>query len=193
MSSERTGLPDLPESERDVVYAKTARGRDELAQRSLGLHARQRSLLILVDGRKDVAALAALVPAGLAASVGELLALGLIAPASGVPVPPAPATMPTTPAAPVAAPAAPAATPVSDEAAVRLAHVKATMIATAESCLGLLAAEVVKRIERAADADALLAVVGHWHMALQDSKRGRELAMAGVEQVKASLLGLQAA
>jgi hypothetical protein len=71
----------------------------------------------------------------------------------------------------------------------RLTRVKAEMVETAETCLGLLAAEVVRRIDSATDEAALLAVVGHWHMALQDSKRGREAALAHVERIKQSLSG----
>lgn len=54
----------------------------------------------------------------------------------------------------------------------------------------LLATEVVRRIEGAADETALLAVVGHWHMALQASKHGREAALAHVERIRESLAGL---
>ncbi|MGJ7915746.1 hypothetical protein ACI48D_09755 [Massilia sp. LXY-6] len=146
------------------VYAKTEKGRAEVAQRSLGLNSRQRTVLILLDGRKRCSVLVGLLPAGqLAAIVGELLSMGLIV-RSGVS---APAT-----AAPSSA---------------RLAQVKAEMVETAQSCLGLLAAEVVRRIERAADERELLGVVGHWHMALQASKHGREAAQAHLERVMESL------
>lgn len=146
------------------IYAKTDKGRTEVAQRSLGLNSRQRTVLILLDGRKPCSALDGLLPPGqVAAIVGELLALELIVP-SGV-------------CAPVTA--APSS--------ARLAQVKAEMIETAQSCLGLLAAEVVRRIERAADERELLGVVGHWHMALQASKHGREAAQSHVERIKESL------
>jgi hypothetical protein len=149
------------------VYAKTEEGKKEVAQRQLGLNSRQRTVLILLDGRKPLSALDGLLPAGQAAEiVGELLALGLIAPAGVL----------------AAAPA-----PVMESA--RLTRVKAEMVETAEACLGLLAADVVRRIDSATDEAALLAVVGHWHMALQDSKRGREAALAHVERIKQSLSG----
>jgi hypothetical protein len=139
------------------VYAKTEKGRTEVTQRSLGLTSRQRAVLILLDGRKPCSALDGLLAADqVAAIVGELLSMGLIAPAGLV---------------------SPALSPV-------LSRAKAEMIETAQSCLGLLATEVVRRIERAADEQELLGVVGHWHMALQASKRGRDLAHAHVEPVK---------
>jgi hypothetical protein len=156
------------------LYAKTEKGRNEVARRKLGLTGRQRTLLILLDGRKPCSALAGMMPADqVAAIVGELLALELIAPAG-----------PTEPAGTL--PAAPTPNP-------GLAKVKAEMVETAEACLGLLAAEVVRRIDQAADERELLGVVGHWHMALQASKRGREAAQAHVERVKESLRGMLSA
>jgi hypothetical protein len=154
-SSRRT--PALP----DIVYAKTATGRDEVTQRALGLNGRQRSVLIMLDGHRPCAALAPLMPAGqVAAIVGELLALGLIAPCGG------------------------AAPGVSDPGLERVRHY---MVATARRHLGLLAEDVVARIERAGDAGALRGVVGHWHMALQDSKHGRAAAGDCLREVRAAL------
>jgi CRP-like cAMP-binding protein len=151
------------------VYAKTDKGRDEVIQRRLGLTSRQRTLLIMFDGRKPCAALDGLMPPGqVAVIVGELLALDLIAPIGGPP----------------SAPAIAIAIAASD---TRLAGIKAEMVETAEACLGLLAAEVVRRIDSARDGAELLGVVGHWHMALQGSKRGREAALAHVERIRDSL------
>jgi hypothetical protein len=154
------------------VYAKTQKGRNEVAQRQLGLNSRQRTLLILFDGSKPCSALEGLMPAGQVIAIArELLAMELIAPAgAGQPLPVA--------AAPVQ---------VANDA---LAKLKAEMVETAESCLGLLAAEVVRRIEDASDETALLGVVGHWHMALQGSKRGREAALVHVERIRTSLRDL---
>jgi hypothetical protein len=148
------------------VYAKTDEGRKEVARRQLGLNSRQRTVLILLDGRRPLSTLDGFFPAAQAAEiVGELLALGLVVPV-GVPAAPAPVV----------------------ESAL-LTRVKAEMVETAEACLGLLAADVVRRIDSATDEAALLAVVGHWHMALQGSKRGREAALAHVERIRQSLSG----
>ena len=145
-----------------VVYMKTGKGRAEMAARTLGLGARQRSVLVMVDGRKTDTELAALMAPGVVDGIlDQLVALELVAPeADGVPA-----------------------------MSAALAQAKARMTATAEACLGLLAAEVVRRIERASDAAALLGVLGHWHMALQDSKQGKAIALAQVEEIRASLAG----
>lgn len=174
----------MPAAAADTIYAKTARGREEVAQRLLGLSARQRSVLIMVDGRRPSAVLAEL--AGGADIVGELLALGLIAAAVAAPASapaPAPAPVPAPPPAPPPAPAPAQQMAVPD---VRLAAIKRQMTTTAETYLGLMAADVVRRIERAADETQLQSVLGHWHMALQESKHGKAVALAQLELVRAS-------
>jgi hypothetical protein len=154
-----------------VIYAKTAKGKSEVAQRCLGLNSRQRTVLIMLDGRKPCASLAGLIPARqLDTIVGELLAMELIGPC-------------TSPSAAVPAPQPPVMSP-------ELARLKTEMVKTAEACLGLMAAEVVRRIERAGDRHELLGVVGHWHMALQASRHGRETALEHVERVRASLAAM---
>jgi hypothetical protein len=151
---------------RDAVYAKTAKGRSEVVSRGMGLSGRQRGVLIMLDGRTSCAALAPLMPAGQVAFIVEqLLALDLIAPCGAAVVPPA-------------------ATVDRNDG---LARVKRYMASTAQAHLGLLAAEVVARIERAADGGQLRAVVGHWHMALQDSKHGRAAAEDHLREVRAGL------
>jgi hypothetical protein len=157
------------------IYAKTAKGRSEVASRGMGLNGRQRTILILLDGHKPCGALAPLMPAGQVADiVGQLLALDLIEPraADGGP--------------PVAQPEPAPETPRGEHDA-HVARVKRYMVQTAQAHLGLLAAEVVGRIERTNDADQLRAVVGYWHMALQDAKDGRATACAHLEHVRAGL------
>jgi hypothetical protein len=153
---------------RHAVYVKTDKGRDEVTRRELGLNGRQRSVLIMLDGRKPWAALAPLMPAGeVAGIVGELLALGLIAPCGG------------------GSPAQTAAAPIVSNPG--LDRVRRYMVGVARTHLGLLAEEVVARIERARDAGQLRGVVGHWHMALRDSKQGREAAGDCLREVREAL------
>jgi len=152
----------------DTVYGKTVKGRDEVTRRALTLNGRQRSVLIMLDGRKSCAALAPLMPAGqVAAIIEELLALDLIAPCGGT-------TMAHTTAAPI----------VGDAG---LERVRRYMVGAARAHLGLLAEEVVARIERAGDAGQLRGVVGHWHMALRDSKHGRAVAGDCLREVREAL------
>ncbi|MCS0581615.1 hypothetical protein NX784_08420 [Massilia pinisoli] len=157
------------------IYAKTAKGRDEVASRGMGLNGRQRTVLILLDGRKPCGALASLMTAGQVADiVGQLLALDLIEPRAADGGPPA------------AQPERARETSRGEHDA-HVARVKRYMVQTAQAHLGLLAAEVVGRIERTNDADQLRSVVGYWHMALRDAKDGRATACAHLEHVRAGL------
>lgn len=149
----------------DVVYAKTDAGRAEMVQRAAGLTARQRGALIMLDGQRPATALAALMPLDEVGSVlATLVELRLIgAPASVSP--------------PVAAAPGP------------LAGIKAELIQTAEAYLGLMAADVVTRINQSRDATQLLRVLGQWHMAMQASKSGRSTAESVLEKTRAALEG----
>ncbi len=144
------------------IFAKTDKGRAEVAGRSIGLTARQRSVLIMVDGRQPCGALMKMFAAqSLLPILDELVALQLIAPAGP---PPATGIDPLT-----------------------MAQAKAMMIGSAEVCLGIFAAEVVRQVEGAADEEKLLRALGHWHMAMQASKRGREIALTQLEAIKSCL------
>ena len=178
------------------IYAKTERGRAEVARRALPLGARERSVLIMLDGHKRCAALGALVSmAALAPILDRLETLGLIL-AVGSPreaaAPMAAASMAAAPmaAASMAAPAAGGA--ATRELPVRaalphLAQARATMIRTAETYLGLLAADVVRQVTAASDEEQLLRALGHWHMAMQASKHGREVAHQHLDLIRSSL------
>lgn len=173
-----------------TVYTKTEKGRTEVSQRSAGLNPRQRSVLIMLDGRKPALALTGLTPAPqLAVILDELTAMGLIVAAAAAPAP-APAPVSVAPsAAPVppapAAPPAPASAPPIDPA--RLAQAKALLVHSAQTCLGPIAADLIRQIDAAADEHQLQRAIGHWHMAMRDSKFGRDLADAHLAQIKASL------
>jgi hypothetical protein len=73
--------------------------------------------------------------------------------------------------------------------AARLSHIKSLMTRSAEACLGLMAADVVRRVDRAGDETQLMSVLGHWHMAMRESKYGKDVAEIHLEQIKASFRG----
>lgn len=156
-------LPHPPFSP-DAIYAKTDAGRAEVARRGAALGARARSVLIMLDGQKRCAALTGLLPAAtLAPILAQLEAAGLI--------------VPLTPR-----PAAP-----EGVAATHLAQAKATMIRTAEAYLGLLAADVIRQVAAADGEEQLRRAVAHWHMAMQGSRHGREVAAQHLDLIGSSL------
>lgn len=151
----------------DLVYSKTAAGRHEVGHRGAGLNARQRTALIMLDGQRDARVLETLMPADQVAPIlAALITLGLIV-AEGVGAAPAP--------------------PARAAQAPQLAAIKAELIHSAELYLGVMAGEVVARVRQAADATQLLRVLGHWHMAMQDSKHGKEAARALLDKTRATL------
>jgi hypothetical protein len=151
----------------DIVFAKTAKGRAEVVRRSAGLSGRHRSILIMLDGEKTLRNIGTLLPEGEMARIVEiLLELELIAPWAEVVV----------------------SADVHVEAA-ELSRIKTMMTDSAETCLGLMASEVVRRVQQARDETELLSVVGHWHMAMRESKYGRDVAAGLLEQITMSLRG----
>lgn len=142
----------LPEQ----VFVKTAKGQEEIARRAHGLGPRHRQILILVDGKRDLRVLAGMFAQGeLHGVVSHLLQHGYIAaPAAGGDAP------------------APAQAATPDPEGLREA--KDFMIAVARSCLGLLAADLVARIQRAEKPSQLSSAAGYWMTALRESKYGSQ-------------------
>jgi len=150
----------------DLVYAKTAAGRAELALRRAGLTARQRGALIMLDGQREASALHTVMAADEVAPVlAALITLGLIAPPA---------------VAMVVAPGSPPASPSLDA-------IKAELIDAAEAHLGVMASDVILRVRQATDARTLLRVLGHWHMAMQESRHGKVAVAALLQKTKAAL------
>jgi hypothetical protein len=156
-----------------TIFVKSTKGRDEISGRNEGLNARERRALILVDGVRDLLALARILPKPeLEEALASLIGKGLIEKSGDMAMPSsAEAVMP---------PRRP-----EDEETIR--QVKDFMIVTAQTYLGLLGGEVIRRVELASDAQALLAAAGHWHVALHGSRQGKRFAAPYLEQVKTAL------
>lgn len=190
----------------NTVFIKTAKGREEIAARR-HLSSRERRVLIVIDGKKDLDTLTAM--SGAIAPIAELekilsflLQQGFIGASTNAdgqahaPTGQAPAATRQELAATalhlVPQVIAPTAHQSDGESALTLdpvviRQVKDFMTTTTQTYLGLLGAGVIQRIERAQDASQLMAVVGHWHMALHDSKQGTRFAAPYLEQVRQSL------
>ena len=153
----------------DVLYAKTPAGQAEVQARRAGLTARQRTLLIMLDGRKPLSALLPLLPMDeLEPALQALLSLGLIADPAAL--------------------AAAAPKPEPPKPDPRLTEAKSLMRTSAEKYLGLLAADLVRRIEMASDESQVQHAIGMWHMAMRDSKYGRDVAGPLLEKTRSLLM-----
>jgi hypothetical protein len=168
MSSNVPGL-------RDGVFCKTEKGRAELGQRQAGLNSRQRSVLIMLDGRKRLSDLETLLPSEVLQGIVDVLVEQDFI---------APVRLKIEPAA-----VGPAGASARGAPSAKLIEIKQMMVQSAEAHIGLLAADVVRRIEHAGDEAQLMSVLGHWNMAMHESKHGREVARLQLDQIKASLQG----
>jgi hypothetical protein len=135
-----------------AVFMKTAKGRNEIAQRSLGLNSRQRQVLILVDGVKQLHAINNILPETEVVRIVDFLQQEEMIALQQTSL------------------RLPATTLTNDPA--KIAALKRLLSDTARNYLGLLAADILRRIDKAQDAAELLSVLGLWHMALRQSKYG---------------------
>lgn len=140
-----------------AIHAKTAAGFQEITCRERRLPAQQRRLLILIDGERDRAQLAALLgEPDIEPLLAELAAAGLIA-ARG-----------TAASAPLRAPAPQALCPSI------LFRARTLMRESAARHLGVFGKPLQDAIDAAADRAALLAVSARWHMEMRGSRKGRD-------------------
>jgi DNA-binding transcriptional MocR family regulator len=137
-----------------TLYRRTPKGQAEFGQRSRELLPRLRSTLILVDGKRDVLAISAvLLQAGdvTQAALSALHEQGFIEPAPGAPVAaaatPPPANAPITRPAPLPAAGAPAQSAAPASAAPFVALQRAAVQALNEA-LGPAAQTLAIRMER---------------------------------------------
>lgn len=154
------------------TYAKTPAGIDEITARSRGLAPRLRRLLILVDGQRDDAELAALLgDTTVAEQLAALEAAGLIAPDPATPAGPTTRTAPNIPATP--APTPPPAAVLPALSPQQLERAKALMSDSVVRYLGVLGRPLLASIAGALDSGTLRTVSAAWHMALRESRHGR--------------------
>ena len=160
-----------------MKYAKTELGQQALKERSPQLTSRQRSAMILIDGKKTIdQVLAATAGLGIVGTdIDHLLALGFIAPADGL-TPAAAPVVPATAPSPVAAAAGAApsnAAPAgpSKSEMFSLAWPVATRLT---ATLGLRGFRLNVAVERCMDYDELLALLPRITEALGPEKT-REL------------------
>lgn len=156
-----------------MKYAKTELGQQALKERSPQLTSRQRSAMILIDGKKTLdQVLAATAGLGIVGTdIDHLLALGFIAPVEGAALPVA------APPAPAVAPAASVTSPVAAAQGLSKSEMfsQAWPVATRlTATLGLRGFRLNVAVERCMDYDELVALLPRITEALGPEKT-REL------------------
>lgn len=141
-----------------MALKKTPAGQAEVSSKAHALPPRARSLLIMIDGKRTLDDLRAMLGAQVDESVKLLMAEGLVeGSAAPAPAPATPSTAPAAPAAPVAAPAADLATRRRDAARA------------VTDALGPMADALAMRIEKAKTDDELQATLRLAAQALSDA------------------------
>ena len=156
-----------------TVYRKSAKGQLEIETRVNKLHPRLRTVLILVDGRRNDDDLRALIQVDADATLLGLLEGGYIEVATGVPAAPAnPASPGQRPAAPVAAAAPMAAkvAPAADAGGAAPAERRRQAVRYLTDRLGPLAETAALRIEKARNPDEERAALEHGQRLLQTAR-----------------------
>lgn len=199
-----------------TIFQKTDLGREEVSSRNQGLSAKLRRLLILVDGQRTVEALRAasglldetdaliaqLMTIGLIADrdamgvVAAPVAVAAVTPVAVAIITPAPAVsdtahavvaLPTPAVVTSAAPTPPVAEQAIQIDPARLAGVKQLMLDSTRQYLGLMGADIQRRIETANDAETLKGCVVRWSLAMRESRQGSAVAGMFLDQVRAVL------
>lgn len=137
-----------------VVYVKTPKGIEEVAERRHGLPQRVRRVLIMADGKRDARQLEEMLPAeGVAAIVESLVTEGFL----------------TALEAPKAEQAPP---PADDEKRFEMA--RNFMMNTVNAFIGIAGSSLLMKLEAAQDLETLRGHYTDWQVALNLSRDGRK-------------------
>jgi len=152
----------------DFVPKRTSQGDESLSLGDARVNGRQRQLLRLVDGSRSLAQIGVMLPGrDLRAELPALMAMGLL-------------DAPAHKAAPVV---------VADTLPTGWADAMQFMKHKATDSLGVMAHSIILLLEKVRDSAAAKSAVARWHMALRESRSGREEADAHLRVVTA-MLGL---
>lgn len=169
-----------------TVCAKTPKGQEEVERRAHGLSPRLRQMLIMIDGRRDLAALQAVFPPDLVPGLVQQLVDGGFVRIQEV-VPTAPPARPVPPrAAPASAPAPLAGVAAGEEDPFELAQT--FMINLARRILGIAGDGIVAKLRQAQDIDGLRALYLEWRNTIKQAPDGL-LRLRELEKKLSKVLG----
>lgn len=161
-----------------TVYIKTPKGLEEMITRRHGLGLKERKVLILVDGKRDAAALSRLFDDA-PQRLDSLAANGFIAPLTQ------PVAEPAAIAAPETAPPAQRASPRTEHERFDLA--RNFMLNTINAYVGVVASSLSESLEQSESIEDLRKLFFAWRDAIELSRDGRK-ALPELEKRLAALL-----
>lgn len=171
-----------------IIYAKTDKGRKEIEGRAYGLPAKARRVLILVDAQKTEVDLS--VAAGIGKEIQSLLKLlldgGFIAPHNAQIVQASEASASIV--AESASPSPPMPRPKRTEFPPEdIVLVKKIILDTIDEYLGLLGADIRRRVEASNDSSSIINCIARWNLAMRESKLAKPVAGYYLQKVQAIL------
>lgn len=159
-----------------LLYVKTPKGIEEITSRKYALPARQRQVLVMLDGKRSRGEIADLLPGGEAESLLEKLISGdFIVP------------LQTVAQAELAAGAPPAKTAAPQDDAERFEMAKNFMRNTVQTFLGVMGSGFISQVNKCTNFDDLRRNFGAWKEAMMLTGDGRKQ-LADLESRLAALL-----
>ncbi len=159
------------------IYRKTSAGEQEVVSRQLGLSAKLRRTLILIDGEKTIGALSSLILGmELFPAIVKLEELGLIHSQQNQQLEQAIQVQD-----PIQVQAS-RQKPVLDS--IRLNAIKVLMIDSSETLLGIFGKTLVEKIKVIDDESQLNNTITQWNISLRESKKGQYHAEQYLEAIK---------
>lgn len=174
-------MNSIPASMLKTIFRKTSAGNQEILTRQLGLSAKERRVLILVDGDKSVRALNKLIlELDLLPAIIKLQELGLILSSQNqqleqIQFSPEPIEM-------LIQDQPLEANPILDFE--RFNAIKTLMIDSSETLLGIFGKSLVEKIKVLSDESELSNTITQWNISLRESKKGQQHAEQYLEAIK---------
>lgn len=155
------------------VFAKTDEGQAEIKTRALGLTAKVRSVLIMVDGQRNVRDLAGLTGSDIDVSLHELLSAGCIVEVAPPKIAAAAAAAPAAAAGPSASDDIAALPPASSRSAKQVDMARNFMTNTVNTMFGAnMRLSMIEAIYNCRTADDLRGVYPQWVETMMGSVQG---------------------
>ncbi|MBM5571428.1 MULTISPECIES: hypothetical protein [Deefgea] len=176
-------MNSIPTSILKTIFRKTSAGNQEILTRQLGLSAKERRVLILIDGDKSVSALNKVVlEVDLLPAIIKLQALELIHSSQNQQLEQAQVEND-----PIDTIEQQRDEPVKTDSTLDFARfnaIKALMIDSSETLLGVFGKPLVEKIKVLHDESELSNTITQWNLSLRESKKGQQHAEQYLEAIK---------
>jgi hypothetical protein len=179
-------MNSIPSSIIKIIYRKTSAGERDIIARQLGLSAKLRRALILIDGIKTVGLLSGLVLGmELLPAINELESLGLIQSQQSNQLQQAKPLISSPNLNEINRLAEPESEPVKLALdSTRLNAIKNLMIDSSETLLGIFSKNLVEKIKVIEHEAQLGNAITQWNISLRESKKGQQHAEQYLEAIR---------